>query len=464
MMRIFRFFVFGSGLLCCFFFTSISVNAQTFVANLSGIQEVPSSGSAATGYARVFLNEATMTINFTVVFNGLTSNQTGAHIHGPAAIGANAGVAITLGTPGGTSNTITGSSPVTATLITQMRANQTYINVHSTNFPGGEIRGQLALKRPVDYDGDGKTDYSVLRFPAGSPSQITYWNRNSTGFAANQTIPWGEANTDFPAPGDYDGDGKDDLCVYRAGASAGQPSFFIVLRSSDSTAQFVQWGINGDQTVARDYDGDGKTDFAVYRRGATAAAQTVWWILRSSDGGVSMKPFGLTGNGTTQFDSPVPGDYDGDGKFDVAVYRFGLTPGNSYIIQRSSDSAITYTQWGNFNSDFIAPGDFDGDGKFDLVAVRTGAAGVQYTWFIRRSSDGSTRIQPWGLSAATFAQFDLPTQGDYDGDGVTDISVWRPSANGNNSAYYTYASLTNTALINNWGLNGDFSVNTFDSR
>jgi hypothetical protein len=443
---------------------SINTNAETFTANLSSSQEVPTNASTATGYARVFLNETTGMINFTVVFSGLSSNQSGAHIHGPAARGVNASVIINLGTPGGTSGTITGTAAITPTQITQLRAHQTYLNVHSSNFPNGEIRGQLAPKRPLDYDGDGKTDYSILRFPAGNPAQITYWNRNSQGFASNQTVPFGEANTDFPAPGDYDGDGKDDLALYRAGASAGQQSFFIIYRSSDITVQWIPWGIFGDQAVARDYDGDGITDVAVFRPGASATVQTTWWIKRSSDGGVQIIPFGLTGNGTSQFDTPIPGDYDGDGKFDVAVYRFGLTPMNNYIVMQSSDNAVTYTQWGNFNTDFITPGDYDGDGKWEVAAVRTGATGVPFQWWIRQSSNGQMRVVQWGLSATTFAQFDQPTQGDYDGDGITDISVWRPSAIGNDSAFYTLSSLNGSLISNQWGRNGDFAVNNFDSR
>jgi hypothetical protein len=447
---------------------SVVVNAETFIANLSSSQEVPSNSSTATGYGRVFLDENAGTISFTVSFSGLSGNQVGAHIHAPAGIGANGGVIINLGVAGGTSNTITGSSPITAGQIAQMRAHQTYINIHSDSFPGGEIRGQLAPRRPLDFDGDGKTDYSIIRFPGGvcpGNRQITYWNRNSQGFDSNQTIDWGQACTDFPAPGDYDGDGKDDLAVYRAGATAGAQSFFLIFRSSDNTAVFQPWGIFGDSAVARDYDGDGITDVTVFRRGANATAPTDWYILQSSDQSVRVETFGLTGNGTTSFDSPIPGDYDGDGKFDVAVYRFGLSPANTYIYKQSSDDAITYVQWGNFNTDFIAPGDFDGDGKFDQVAVRTGTTGTGYVWYIRQSSNGMLRTEFLGRTAASFAQFDLPTQGDYDGDGVTDVSVWRPNADGaNNSQYYTISSFDGSFIYSRWGMNGDFSVNTFDSR
>jgi CHRD domain/FG-GAP-like repeat/FG-GAP repeat len=440
---------------------SITVKAETFTANLSGVQEVPANASTATGFARMFVNEATMTLNYTIVFSNLSGTQTGAHIHAPAAIGVNVGVAVAFPNIGGTSGTIMGSTTITALQLSQIRQNLGYVNVHSAVLPGGEIRGQLAKRRVLDFDGDGKTDYSVLRFPSVAPpgvAQITYWNRNSLGLSSNQSIPWGNANTDFPAPGDYDGDGKDDLSLYRAGASAGLQSFFLILRSLDNTVQFAPWGLFGDQAMARDYDGDGITDLAIFRRGAVAADQAVWWIRQSSNGAARVVAFGLTGNGTSTFDTPIPGDYDGDGKFDIAVYRFGLTPINNYIVQRSSDNVTTFQQWGNFNTDYIAPGDFDGDGKFDLVAARTGATGTPMTWFIRRSSDNATRIQQFGLSQ------DIPTQGDYDGDGITDISVFRAAASGTDSAFYTFASFTNSFLANNWGLNGDFAVNGFDAR
>ncbi len=90
-----------------FVFTlSSATRAETFTAYLSGAQEVPPVATSATGYARIFVNESTMTLTFTVVFNGLGSAQTGSHIHAPAAVGVNAGVAIDLGSVGGTSGTI----------------------------------------------------------------------------------------------------------------------------------------------------------------------------------------------------------------------------------------------------------------------------------------------------------------------------------------------------------------------
>ena len=427
--------------------------AETFTASLSGAQEVPPVATTATGYARVFINEATGQLTFTVVFNGLSSNQTASHIHAPAAIGANVGVAINFGVVGGTSGTISGTTTVTPTQLAQIRQHLGYVNVHSVNFPGGEIRGQLGIKRPVDFDGDGRTDLSVLRFPnttPPTPAPITWWNLNTTtgAVAAN----FGDANTDFPVPGDYDGDGRDDLCLFRS--VAGQTGYWLYLTSTN-TAVFIGWGVPGDRPVARDYDGDGITDIAVFRPGATSTAQTTWYIRNSSNGSLRVEAFGLTGTGTT-FDTPIPGDYDGDGKFDIAVYRVGLSPANTFIVKRSSDGVVTFQGFGNFATDYIVPGDYDGDGKFDPAVARPGPPMV---WWILQSSNNVTRAVAFGTTG------DFPAQGDYDGDARTDVAIYRGGATDTSpSTFWVLRSFDNSVVAAAWGLGADFPTNTFDIR
>ena len=71
-----------------------------------------------------------------------------------------------------------------------------------------------------------------------------------------------ERSTTSILPADFDGDGIGDLTVWR-----GSEGNWYWLRSSDGTFRAAHWGSDGDIPVPGDYDNDGKTDLAVYRRG-----------------------------------------------------------------------------------------------------------------------------------------------------------------------------------------------------
>jgi hypothetical protein len=124
--------------------TCLSVPAKadpiTFVATLTSSQEVPSNASPAIGFATLILNDDG-TATFSMSFSGLTTNETAAHIHGPAPPGVNAGVLIPL--PLGQISNL--QLTLTPQQVGFLQAGQLYINVHTSRFPGGEIRGQLQV-------------------------------------------------------------------------------------------------------------------------------------------------------------------------------------------------------------------------------------------------------------------------------------------------------------------------------
>jgi Cu/Zn superoxide dismutase len=112
---------------------------------LSGAQEVPPVATSATGTAEVSLNNNTNLLTWKVTYNGLTSAPMAGHIHGPAAPGQNAGVVVPFASVG--AQPVTGQATVTPQQVADLAGGRWYVNIHSANFPNGEIRGQLRLRQ-----------------------------------------------------------------------------------------------------------------------------------------------------------------------------------------------------------------------------------------------------------------------------------------------------------------------------
>ena len=119
-----------------------NANQKTFHASLSPTQEVPPTASAGTGNATVMLDTGTKVASWSVTYSGLTGPAGAAHIHGPAAPGANAGVVVNIGA-NGLASPIQGSATLTDAQIADLMAGKDYINIHTAANKGGEIRGQL---------------------------------------------------------------------------------------------------------------------------------------------------------------------------------------------------------------------------------------------------------------------------------------------------------------------------------
>lgn len=110
-------------------------------ASVLGGYESPAVNTPASGLGTFMLVGTQLT--YTVSFRGLSGPATGAHIHGPAGIGQNAGVLVGLSVPATTAGTVSGTASLTPAQLAAIVDGQTYVNFHTAANPGGEIRGQI---------------------------------------------------------------------------------------------------------------------------------------------------------------------------------------------------------------------------------------------------------------------------------------------------------------------------------
>ena len=110
-----------------------------FSTDLTGAAEVPPTETTATGTADVTVDTEANTVSWIVVVEGLSGDASAAHIHGPASMDENAGPVIDM-----SDAIMEGSGEITDDQIAELQDGKYYVNVHTEQFPDGEVRGQLS--------------------------------------------------------------------------------------------------------------------------------------------------------------------------------------------------------------------------------------------------------------------------------------------------------------------------------
>lgn len=273
----------------------------------------------------------------------------------------------------------------------------------------------------------GLTAYSLNSFVVTYPDGGSMYETPG-GFAPKSDMKLGnsEVVADKLVSADFDGDGKPDIATLE-----GSLGLYIFKNLGDRTIPFgsipslklnqtgVGFAANNGLIAVGDFNGDGKPDIitSYYGSGGNLAV----FINTSTPGNLSFAaPVALTtGSSPT---AVVVGDFNGDGKLDIATSNNGTTPTFSVVLNTGSNGNVSFATKQDFtvggDPTSIAVGDFDGDGKLDLVTANH--TGNTISVVRNTTANGVLSFAPKvdyqvGSSPITVLTADL------DGDGKTDI-------------------------------------------
>jgi gliding motility-associated-like protein len=271
-----------------------------------------------------------------------------------------------------------------------------------------------------DLDGDGKLDLAIGNYNNSTVSVLR--NTSSIGtatFATKVDLTTG-TNTYSVAIGDIDGDGR--LDIVAANYTSGTISVLLNTGSSGTIsfaakADFAT-GINPQNIAIGDFDGDGKPDVAVVNNGATTVS-VLHNISSVSTLGFDAKIDFTIGNGAR---SVAVGDFDGDGKLDLAVANY--TSNTISLLRNISSSSVNFAAKIDLATasqpTTVSIGDLDGDGKPDLAVSNNGASTVSV---FRNTTSSSTLSFATKVDFATGSAPQSVAIGDIDGDGKPDLAA-----------------------------------------
>ena len=304
-----------------------------------------------------------------------------------------------------------------------------FINDGTGNFTRSDYVGRLDAQATIDlkyvrgdFDNDGKIDL-IQATSDGPNSRLMFRDVTSFTFLKQGCDRSGQSRIV-----DLDHSNTTDWSFWNPATGDWSSRTRPITGQQSIINETINWGLeaHGDIPTPGDFDGDGITDRAIFRN-----SDGYWYIRRSSDAVWFVLRFGLPG------DNPVVGDYDGDTISDIAVFR--PSDGNWYIWYMGTQT-FGAAHWGA-DGDKPAPADYDGDLKTDLSIYRPSEG----AWYYYKSTDGTFNVVQWGIST------DRPIPADFDGDGNADIAVYRDS----DHIAYILRSATSTPRYYQFGVSGD---------
>jgi hypothetical protein len=211
-------------------------------------------------------------------------------------------------------------------------------------------------------------------------------------------------SSDKPVSGDWNGDGRDTVGVYRPS----NRTFYLRNTNSAGSADYTfVYGLKVGTPVVGDWDGKGGDTIGLYDPGTQG-----WYLNEANDGSGAEYEFFFGASG----DIPITGDWNGDGKSTIGVYR----PSNRTFYLRNTNSAgsADYTFVYGLKVGTPVVGDWDNDVD-DTVGLWDPGTGM---WYPHDENDESGADAEFAFGA----KGDTPITGDWDKDGDTTVGFVRP--------------------------------------
>ena len=282
-----------------------------------------------------------------------------------------------------------------------------------------------------DFNNDGKVDLAVAEATGGgSTGAVAILLGNGDGTF--------QPPDDFPlpaAPGmvaavDLNHDGNLDLAV-----AAG--SLAVLVGNGNGTFQpYVSYSTTGSigQLALGDFNGDGWLDVIVP---GTAYSQTGFWIYLGEAGGTLQSPVNVTAGGNT-VGAFVAGDFNGDGKLDLAFAAGATQTTATYVLLGNGDGTFqSQPSLAGSGTTLLATGDFNGDGKLDLAFIASYYYGAGSVGVMLGNGDGTFSLRnDYPTSAAPLAA----TAGNFSGNGKPDLAVVENSGQSSVGALSLFAN------------------------
>jgi hypothetical protein len=273
-----------------------------------------------------------------------------------------------------------------------------------------------------DFNNDGKLDLAVTNFAGGASSTVSIFIGNGDGtFLPGVSYSVGSGPFSV-VTGDFNRDGKLDLAV----ANKNDHTVSILLGNGDGTFQtHVDYpailagagSLDVADVALGDFNGDGKLDLAVTNPGSDQVS-----ILLGNGDGIFQNPVSYSTGASGSHPTAVSAaDFNGDGKLDLAVTN--LTTETVAILLGNGDGTFTlhgsYSTTGGamFGPSAMTTGDFKGDGKVDLAITDQQDNSVS---ILVGNGDGTFQ-SPLEFTTGNFA--DGVAAGDFNGDGRLDVAV-----------------------------------------